>query len=225
MTVFLTGDIHGEISITRLNTKNFPEQKELTKDDYVIILGDFGLIWDGSKQENYWLDWLNDKSFTTLFIDGNHENFDMLYKYPILKWNDGYIHKIRGSVFHLMRGNVFDIDDNKIFVMGGAKSIDKQYRVIGRSWWPQEIPSEKEISLGWQSLANHNYKVDYVLTHDGPIYASMCDDEKRLIDTYMEIQYKVQYKHWYFGHHHKNYNLTDNVTILYNSIIKLGDKI
>ena len=43
--IFLTGDTHIPIDVSKLNTKNFPEQKNLTSDDYVIILGDFGLYW------------------------------------------------------------------------------------------------------------------------------------------------------------------------------------
>ena len=56
---------------------SFPEQKEMTKKDFVICLGDFGLVWNyrgESKTERFWLDWLNHKAFTTLFIDGNHDN-------------------------------------------------------------------------------------------------------------------------------------------------------
>lgn len=83
--IYITGDIHGTISVAkRLNTKNFPKQRELTKKDYVIITGDFGLIWKLDAEDQFWLKWLNkQKSFTTLFIDGNHENFDLLESYPI----------------------------------------------------------------------------------------------------------------------------------------------
>ena len=59
MAVWITGDIHGNPQ--RFSTDIFPEQKEMTKDDVVIILGDFGLVWDYSgenKTEKYWLDWL-----------------------------------------------------------------------------------------------------------------------------------------------------------------------
>lgn len=42
--IFITGDVHGEIDIHKLNTKNFPIQRELTKDDYVMVAGDFGLV-------------------------------------------------------------------------------------------------------------------------------------------------------------------------------------
>ena len=37
--IYVTGDIHSEPD--RFNTENFPEQKEMTRDDYVIICGDF----------------------------------------------------------------------------------------------------------------------------------------------------------------------------------------
>jgi len=76
--IYITGDTHIPIDIQKLNTKNFPEQYQMSKDDYLIICGDFGGIWNKSAEELYWLKWLNNKSFTTLFIDGNHENFDLL---------------------------------------------------------------------------------------------------------------------------------------------------
>lgn len=56
--IYITGDTHAEFK-HRFNMENFPEQKEMTKDDYVIICGDFGGVWDvgwESKTEKYWLD-------------------------------------------------------------------------------------------------------------------------------------------------------------------------
>ena len=79
--IFITGDIHGNIDINKLNSKKFAEQKNLTKSDFVIIAGDFGLVWDESKECQYWIKWLSEKNFTTLFIDGNHENFNLLNSY------------------------------------------------------------------------------------------------------------------------------------------------
>ena len=123
--IYITGDCHSNFE--RFNTRNFPEQKEMTKDDYVIICGDFGGVWnkDGeSKMETSALDWLDGKAFTTLFVDGNHENFDRLYAYPVEMWHGGKAHKIRPSVIHLMRGEMFDLDGKKIFAFGGARSHD-----------------------------------------------------------------------------------------------------
>ncbi|MCR5323045.1 MAG: hypothetical protein K6E85_07235 [Lachnospiraceae bacterium] len=90
----------------------------MTKDDYVIICGDFGGIWETggeSRNEKYWLDWFEERSYTLLFVDGNHENFERLYSYPVKEWHGGKVHEIRPHVLHLMRGQVFEIEDRNIF--------------------------------------------------------------------------------------------------------------
>lgn len=77
--IFVTGDRHRNFD--RFKSILFPEQKEMTKNDYVIICGDFGGVWDKdreSQQETMLMDWLDCKPFTTLFVTGNHENFDRL---------------------------------------------------------------------------------------------------------------------------------------------------
>ena len=103
--IFVTGDCHADYR--KFTIENFPMQKELSKEDYVIICGDFGGVWSKdteSKEEKWWMNWLEDKPYTTLFVDGNHENFDRLYSYPVEEWHGGKVHKIRPSVIHLMRG-------------------------------------------------------------------------------------------------------------------------
>ena len=69
--IWITGDTHGDFR--RFSTGSFPQQKQMSRDDYAIITGDYGGIWDGSPTEVYWLNWLEEKPFTTLFVDGNHE--------------------------------------------------------------------------------------------------------------------------------------------------------
>ena len=102
--IYLTGDTHIPIDIDKLSMKNFPAQKELTRNDYVIVLGDFGLLWKEDKTYKYWLDILSKRNFTLLFIDGNHENFDWLNSLPTKPWNGGRVHEIAPNIFHLMRG-------------------------------------------------------------------------------------------------------------------------
>lgn len=91
--IYITGDTHIPIDIDKLKTNSFPEQKDMTKEDFLIICGDFGGVWDNSPADNYWCKWLNNKNFTTLFVDGNHENFDLLNAYKIITWNGGKIKK------------------------------------------------------------------------------------------------------------------------------------
>ena len=75
--IYITGDTHADFK-GRFSTQNFPQQKEMTKDDYLIICGDFGGVWDAggeSKTEKWWLDWFEERNYTLLFVDGNHENY------------------------------------------------------------------------------------------------------------------------------------------------------
>ena len=166
MAIFVTGDTHGaqrhginsvDGFMNRLSTDSFPEQKGMNKNDYVIICGDFGGIWatdqenaSETEEEKYSLDWLDKKPFTTLFIPGNHENYDRLmgntdkrllscwlYKrltekgldqlingYPQADWHGGKIRCIRDSVMMLEPGYIFDINGRSCFAFGGARSHD-----------------------------------------------------------------------------------------------------
>lgn len=129
--IYITGDTHADFS--RLEEDKFPIQSDMTKNDYVIICGDFGGVWNyivESMHEKQWIDWLDNKNFTTLFVDGNHENFERLYKYPVEAWHGGKVHKIRNSVIHLIRGEIYDIDNKKFFTFGGARSHDIQDGIL-----------------------------------------------------------------------------------------------
>ena len=225
--IFITGDTHGPNPIglhsvdgfgKRMNKEYFPEQKEMTRDDFVIICGDFGGVWNydsryditgstfkdkicldygESKEEKYWLDWLSKKNFTLLFCDGNHENFDRLYRaYPEVDFHGGKAHQLRENVFHLIRGYIFDLCGLSFFTFGGARSHDisggilrpyeysteKDYKAAYKelqdsgtlfridhiSWWEKELASEEEMKRGLDTLFRYNWDVDYVLSHCAP---------------------------------------------------------
>ena len=245
--IIVTGDIHGN-PFQRLNLENFPEGKTYTKEDYVIILGDFGLIWDDSAMEHSCLDWLENKPWTTLFIDGNHENYDLLNKFPIEEWDGGRVQKIRSSVIHLLRGEVYDIGGYKFLAMGGARSHDiqdgvlevgdprikiwkkddfKLFRINHISWWEEEIPNEEERKNALKNLAENDYKVDYILTHEAPSSDVVLMDHLLYHpDEYskwleMEIRQKVKYKKWFFGHYHLNLDINEKETCLFERRIRI----
>lgn len=235
--IFLTGDTHGEIDFHKLTTKSFDEQKYLTKDDYVIVLGDFGVLWESytkyspdgiSKRDQYLMDWYNEKNFTTLWIDGNHECHKAIATYPIEEWNGGKVHKISDSIIHLMRGQVYNINGKTFFTMGGADSIDKIYRVIDVSWWEEEMPTYQEYVEAMNNLEKVNFKVDYVLTHCCgtqflPRLVTMHKqgDELTQFLWHLEKDFGLDFKHWYFGHHHQDKQIDDKHTCLYQNIIEL----
>ena len=166
--ILVTGDLHCPIDISKLNSKNF-DSSALTKDDYLIVCGDAGLVWHGrDKEDAYWQKWLEAKPWTTLFVDGNHENHDKLDSYPVSNWHGGKVHFLKPSVIHLMRGNVYDIDGLSFFTMGGAMSQDKYLRKEGKSWWAREMPSPEEYEIALSNLKKHKFDVDYIITHCAP---------------------------------------------------------
>lgn len=244
--IFVTGDCHGDFK--RFGTKYFPEQKEMTKDDLIIICGDFG-FWADTPAETYWLNWLEEKPFTTLWIDGNHENFDRLKDLPVHEWHGGKVHYIRPHVLHLMRGQVFEIGGLSFFTMGGAASHDIQdgildpiapdfedqywrmrrmnayFRVKGVSWWPEEMPSEDEYIEALDALEQVNWKVDYVLTHCAPTSTIQLINQSyqpdRLTDFLEMVNNHLDFRYWLFGHYHDNRKLTEKHILLWEQIIQL----
>ena len=201
--IYVTGDTHADIDIKKLSVKNFPMQKSLTKKDYLIVCGDFGLIWDGSTREIWWKKWLAGKNFTTLWIDGNHENFDILRKFSLQDKFGGKVREIAPNIYHLERGQVLTIDGQRFFVMGGARSHDKEYRTEHISWWKDEMPSMEEMERGINALDNNGWSVDYVLTHCAPrsIQTMIADwyENDPLVSYLERIMVDLQFKRWYFG--------------------------
>lgn len=249
--IYITGDCHQDFE--RFNLDVFPEQKEMTKDDCVIICGDFGGVWnrnEESSREAKLMDWLENRSFTTLFVDGNHENFDRLYAYPIEKWHGGKVHKIRPSVIHLMRGQVFEIDGKSIFAFGGASSHDiaggilepddpdfkkkkkeldrgwYPYRINHVSWWKQELPSEEEMQEGIENLAAHDNKVDFIVTHccassTQTLLGGVLYKTDILTEYHEKIRQNTSFKKWFFGHYHDNRNVNIEEILIYEQMIRI----
>lgn len=200
--VYITGDMHGDIS--RFQD---PALKKLKPGDVLIVCGDFGFIWDGSRQEHAILKKLQKKPFTIAFVDGCHENFDLLEKnYRIVKWRGGRAHMIAPNIFHMMRGEVFTIDDHTYFTFGGGHSQDFEFREK-YSWWLRERPTHAEIGRAIHNLNKYNTHIDYIITHEPPASLKDClgvDMQQRLeIHTFFEdIIKQCTYRKWFFGKCH-----------------------
>lgn len=231
MCLYVTGDTHG-------NQYKWVEQIApiLKAGDILIVCGDYGVgFWNGRYwSEETFFDFLSEQNYYILFVDGNHENFDKLYSYPVEKWCGGKVHKIRHNVIHLMRGEVFHIEGHSIFVMGGGYSIDKYRRIEGISWWPQEMPSNEEYQAAISNLERINNCVDYILTHTAPsetvYYLSTLrnlgikndvTEELQLTSFLDEIYRNTTYQHWYFGHFHIDMELWRNQTAVLSSVREL----
>ena len=106
---------------------------ELTQEDYIIICGDFGLCWAKDKTFEYHCKNFAEKPYTILWVQGNHENYDMIGEYPREEWHGGKVrHIIRDKVILLERGQVFEIEGKSFFAFGGASSHDIQGGILDR---------------------------------------------------------------------------------------------
>lgn len=212
--VYVTSDTHRELDIYKINPSDgFVEGKQLTEQDIVLICGDFGCILDGGQGDRFWLNWLDSLPWQTCFIDGNHENFDLLESFPIERWHGGLVHRISKKVRHLMRGELFDFDGRTYFTFGGGYSHDRQYRQAHVSWWPQEIPNQQESRRAIHHLKQVNYQVDVVVTHEVPGYhphakkyppdLSQYDAYQiHLMDFLNQLDDTLNYDVWLHGHYH-----------------------
>ena len=223
--LFVCGDMHGIPSDTRkINARNFPEGKHLSEQDVIIQLGDFGWIWypfGVNKEQEHWLDWIAEKPFTFAFLPGNHENYDIIETLPtIQKWGStvAVLRRKTGDIYILLKGNLYTINGKTILAIGGAKSIDKIYRIPYKSWWPQETLTKAEEDNTLDNLESVNNIVDYVLTHTCPTHLvlDMFENDtenafygmQKIHDPVSEfLEYLdniIAFKEWHFGHMHKD---------------------
>lgn len=220
--IYVTGDTHGDVA--RFESA---AAKKLKKGDTLIVCGDFGFIWDNSKAEKKILAKLGKKKYNICFIDGTHENFELLNSYRVTMWNGGKVHHIGGNLYHLMRGQVFEIEGMKIFTMGGGESPDIDIRFEKEAWSRLEFPSREELLEGAENIENNYCSVDYIITHEPPMkikgFLLLKDSETASVtglNTYLEELSEVcQYKRWFFGSMHLDKYISGAHAAVFHNII------
>lgn len=219
MSIFVTGDCHALTgpnthNMMRLGSKKWAEGKELTKNDILIILGDVGIIFSNQpdREEKYLIKWLSQKKWTTLFIDGNHDNHPRLFDLPIVEKFGAKLGQITDSLFYIRRGEILDMQGKTFFCMGGADSYDKEWRKEGIDWWPTEIPSYAEMDYALDKLGKHQFTVNYILAHTAPddvvrgcgvisLEKDTSDATRRFL---AHIVQSIQFDKFFCGHWHRN---------------------
>lgn len=218
---FVTGDVHGDIK--DLTSRKFGRIK---KNDYVVVCGDFGLLWNGTKEELRNIQKLGKRKYGILFVDGAHENFDMLKEYPVTEWNGGKAQVLSGRLVHLMRGQVYTINGKKIFAFGGGESTEREMRTPHKTWWEDELPSMDEMQEGVGNLVANGWDVDYIFTHESPSafrrFLEVGEYDLNALNVYLEvIREKCKYKKWVFGNYHKNRKISAENEVIFDDVLKL----
>ena len=227
--VFVTGDTHASIHITKLSSKKFLDGRHLTKNDYVIVCGDFGLVWDPleniTKEEIHWTQWLTDKKWTTLFVCGNHENHNRLKNLPTETKFGGTVGVVNDSIYHLKRGEIYTINDKTFFCFGGALSQDRYCRKLNISYWEDEVPNNQEMEYAVNNLREHQYQVNYILTHTAPrtLIKMMGYSDNKIDPTTNFLEYVAstyKFDRWFCGHFHEDQDIS-KYSFLFDRVLEV----
>lgn len=235
MTVYVAGDIHGNVADVRNIIAQIPNP---SADDYIIIAGDAALeygnhvmgsckkvmqkfpgkwiIMRGNHDNRYW----RDHPDWPVTVDGQ---FKYQKKYPnILYARDG--------------GQISKIEGYNILFIPGAYSVDKNYRL--QRGWPYE-PEEQltKTELTNLALLAENYHIDFVIGHTYPMsiehylhYLFLGYVKQSEVDKTMEYEIdnilskNDTWKHYFFGHMHDDKgDIQGKYTMLYNTVANLDD--
>jgi 3-oxoacid CoA-transferase subunit A len=175
--VLLSGDFHAKAAneLTRITKRTLIGaygQALFNEIRYYVILGTADFYGPEMKRRtSISYKTLAFRPFPLLCVIGNHE--PVLGRQNLPEVDIGIGEKAilvneKPFTAYLKRGKVYSIDGFTFLALGGALSIDKEFRKKGINWWENEYWSgEKKEAV--MKLLKRNKRFDYVLSHTGPI--------------------------------------------------------
>lgn len=226
--VYLTGDIHGD-AIARFSKRRNPviyDTLKIDKTDVVVVLGDCGIVdWPKfERQCDYQCNWLNDRPWTTILLYGNHDNYDAIKKYPVVKKFNGHLRQVRRRIFAVDFPTVLTLQGKKCLLIPGAQSHDCStyfypwqkreqancrkkgifYRTIYENWWPNETI---DMSIVQSMRRTHQLDdVEIVMTHECPDFFPHLDMPRVTGQSFLGTLAAQldSFTTWFHGHMHEN---------------------
>ena len=214
--IYITGDIHGDYEA-------FQERNlsKLKKGDKLIVTGDFGFIWDNSKKEIKNLEKLAKKKYDILFVEGAHENLELLKEYKEVDLYLGKGIKIARNIYCLRRGEIYKIDGKSVLAIGGG--LDPHDDSFGDK---PSMPTDEELKFAVDNIRGLHRKVDLIITHEAPASVkklidrtASINDLNIFLDTVMK---NTRYGHWYFGSLHEDRDVSDRLTCVFDEVHCVG---
>ena len=214
--IYVTGDTHGDYDA--LNSRNL---RQLKKGDKLIITGDFGFVWDNSKNEIKNLEKLSKKKFDVLFVDGAHENYALLAQYPEVDLYCGKGYKIAHNIYRLKRGEFYLIDGMTVFALGGGRAPhDESYEDT------PAMPTDEELQYAVDNLKAHRRRADLIVTHEAPASvkklidrSAAVNDLNIFLDT---VLHNTACGAWYFGSLHEDRRVSDKLACVFDEVHRVG---
>lgn len=236
LKIYITGDTHRSFA----RVEEFSNRMKTTKDDVLIILGDAGINYIGENTHKYprhMSDYdlkklLNELPITLFCIHGNHEiRPERIETYEEIKWNEGtvFVEPKFPNLLFAKDGEVYELNKKRCIAIGGAYSIDKEWRLLkDMGWWPDEQPSEEVKKRLEHRLAVEKWQIDVVFSHTCPykyvpqifdiVYKDVDNSTEKWLDR---IEDKLRFERWYCGHMHVE-KMIGKMQFMYNDFAELG---
>ena len=222
--IYITGDTHRDF--TRF------EKIELNEDDIVIILGDVGINYFLNEGDIKYKEYLKKYKNKFFCIRGNHEERpENINNYKEVDMFNGkvYTQDNYPNLIFAKDGEMYNINGKNILVIGGAYSVDKDYRLLyGLNWFKDEQLSKEEMANIYKKVKGKHF--DIVLTHTCPhkyepveMFLSEVDQSKvdRTMEFFLEkIEESITYDKWYCGHYHTE-KIIDKIEFMFENIKEL----
>lgn len=223
--IFITADLHGSFKPIRdfyiYMNSSFDRTMPLTNEDVIIVLGDFGANFFFNERDDRYKAKLKNYKANFFVIRGNHEERPSIcsaknpynWKKETFFDNEVWVEKQYPYIKYAMDyPSIYNINGHKTLVLPGAYSVDKFYRLSNNwSWFEQEQLTTKEKEKGKELIRKYK-DCEVVLSHTCPIIYEPTDlflsqVDQNLVDKSMErylgeIEYKLNYKLWLWGHYH-----------------------
>lgn len=205
------GDWHGDIQWARLALKSAAREGVRA----IVHVGDWGTDWPGPKrglQDTRLNKALVANDQILVLSPGNHDCLANISKLPAD--DDGLI-PWRSNIKILPKGGRTLISGLTLGGLGGAYSVDQEWRTEGRDWWSDEEPTVEQAE---HLLAGG--PVNILITHDVPMGVKVTsqfelpEDVREKADCtrllLAEVVRKLQPPNLICGHHHQR--VSANIT-------------
>ncbi|MDR2655485.1 MAG: hypothetical protein LBC56_05340 [Oscillospiraceae bacterium] len=220
--VFVSGDLHGD------RQRFFePGFRKLRKNDCLLICGDFGFVWDGSPAERKVLNSLSKFKYKIMFVEGTHENFELLNAFPSEDFCGGKVRALSKNVYQMLRGEIYQIEGKKFFAFGGGHTLDSEAADnTGRGAGQESELTQAGISRARENLERAGWTVDYIISHDITSrirgFLDVQDEGFTLVENFLdEVSKKCSFKRWFFGCYHIDKVISPLYTAVFKNVIPL----
>lgn len=213
--IYITGDTHANVD----RIEEFCRKMETSKEDIMIILGDAGFNYFCNLADYDLKEKAQSLPVTFFCIHGNHEERPQnLSCYHETEFHGGTVFQQKDfpDLYFAKDGEFYDFGGKTCLALGGAYSVDKNYRLCyGFPWYASEQPDNAEKARILERISAHGWHTDYVFSHTCPydtrpvhLFLSGLDQSK--VDTSMEewlqeISDRLEFQRWYFGHFHDDW--------------------